>query len=76
MAIEAKLGLIRQLLAADVRTVSSVAVALLRDIPVREQRHRALVMASSDVVYRMNSSWTVMDPLDGRDLFISNDTPT
>jgi hypothetical protein len=52
-----------------------VAVALLRDIPVREQRHRALVMAGSDVVYRMNSSWTVMDPLDGRDLVISNDTP-
>jgi PAS domain S-box-containing protein len=32
-----------------------------------EKRFRALVAASSDVVYRMNADWTEMHPLQGRD---------
>lgn len=40
-----------------------------------EARYRALVKASSDVVYQMNADWTVMQPLDGRDLIASNATP-
>lgn len=40
-----------------------------------EERHRALVTASSDVVYRMSGDWTVMYPLDGRDLVASNIAP-
>jgi signal transduction histidine kinase/ActR/RegA family two-component response regulator len=37
-----------------------------------EERHRALVTASSDVVYRMSADWEVMQPLDGRGLIASN----
>ena len=37
-----------------------------------EQRHRALVTATSDVVYRMSADWSLMQPLDGRDLVASN----
>ena len=40
-----------------------------------EQRYRALATASSDVVFRMNSDWTLMFPLDGRSLIASNNTP-
>jgi len=40
-----------------------------------EQRHRALVTASSDVVFQMSGDWTVLQPLDGRDLVASNSTP-
>lgn len=40
-----------------------------------EQRHRALVAASSDVVYQMNADWTEMQPLDGRNLVASNEAP-
>ena len=40
-----------------------------------EERHRALVTASSDVVYRMSADWTVMHPLDGRNLVASNSHP-
>jgi PAS domain S-box-containing protein len=40
-----------------------------------EQRHRALVTASSDVVFQMSGDWTVMQPLDGRNLVASNSTP-
>ncbi len=31
-----------------------------------ESRFRALVNASSDVIYRLNADWTIMYPLDGR----------
>ena len=31
-----------------------------------ESRFRALVNASSDVIYRLNADWTIMFPLDGR----------
>ena len=40
-----------------------------------EERHRALVTASSDVVFQMSADWTVMRPLDGRNLVASNSTP-
>lgn len=40
-----------------------------------ETRYRALVTASSDVVFRMSGDWTVMQPLDGRNLVASNSTP-
>ena len=40
-----------------------------------EERYRALVTASSDVVFQMNGDWTMMQPLDGRSLVASNSTP-
>jgi PAS domain S-box-containing protein len=40
-----------------------------------EERYRALVTASSDVVFQMNADWSVMYPLDGRRLVASNSTP-
>lgn len=40
-----------------------------------EARYRALVTASSDVVFRMSGDWAVMQPLDGRTLVASNSTP-
>ena len=40
-----------------------------------EERFRALVTATSDIVYRMSSDWSVMQPLDGRGLVASNDAP-
>lgn len=38
-----------------------------------EQRHRALINASSEVVYRMSADWSTMQPIDGRDLVASNE---
>ncbi|MDG3004778.1 hybrid sensor histidine kinase/response regulator [Paludisphaera mucosa] len=40
-----------------------------------EQRFRALVTASSDVMYRMSPDWSEMQPLDGRGLVASSDAP-
>lgn len=40
-----------------------------------EQRHRALVTATSDVVYGMSADWSEMKPLDGRGLVASNTHP-
>lgn len=40
-----------------------------------EERYRALVIASSDVVYRMSGDWTELYPLNGRGLIASNDEP-
>jgi PAS domain S-box-containing protein len=40
-----------------------------------EQRYRALVNATSDVVYRMSANWEQMQPLDGRDFLTSNVAP-
>jgi PAS domain S-box-containing protein len=37
-----------------------------------EMRHRALLTATSDVIYRMNGDWSEMQPLDGRDLVASS----
>lgn len=41
----------------------------------REAHFRALAMATSDVVYRMNADWSEMQPLDGRGLVAGNDQP-
>ena len=41
----------------------------------REEHFRALVTATSDVVYLMNADWSEMQPLDGRGLVVSNSTP-
>jgi len=38
-----------------------------------ELRFRAFVMASSDVVYRMNSDWSEMAPLEGRNFIADSD---
>jgi signal transduction histidine kinase len=40
-----------------------------------EQRYRALVAASSDVVYRMNADWTEMRELHGRDFIADTAAP-
>ena len=41
-----------------------------------EERHRALITASSDVVYRMSADWSEMAPLDGRGLVASSAEPS
>jgi PAS domain S-box-containing protein len=40
-----------------------------------EQRYRALVTATSDVVYRMSADWLEMQPLDGRGFLVSTTEP-
>eukprot|EP00456_Euglypha_rotunda_P059200 TRINITY_DN493_c0_g3_i1.p1 TRINITY_DN493_c0_g3~~TRINITY_DN493_c0_g3_i1.p1 ORF type:complete len:1178 (-),score=284.29 TRINITY_DN493_c0_g3_i1:6361-9894(-) len=40
-----------------------------------EKRYRALVNATSDVVYRLSADWSEMYPLDGRDFLISTSEP-
>ncbi|MBC8087891.1 MAG: PAS domain S-box protein [Phycisphaerae bacterium] len=40
-----------------------------------EERHRALVTASSDVVYQLSADWTLLQPLDGRGLIASSSAP-
>jgi len=40
-----------------------------------ERRYRALVTATSDIVYRMSADWSFMQPLDGRELVASNIAP-
>ena len=41
----------------------------------KEERYRALVNATSDVIYRMSADWSEMQPLDGRDLVASSTEP-
>ncbi len=41
-----------------------------------EARFRALVTASSDIVYRMNADWTEMQPLQGRNFIADADKPS
>ena len=41
-----------------------------------EERHRALITASSDVVYRMSADWSVLGPINGRDLIQSSTAPS
>ncbi len=40
-----------------------------------ESRFRALVNASSDVIYSLNADWTIMQPLDGRGFLVDTDKP-
>ncbi|HWI16450.1 MAG TPA: PAS domain S-box protein [Vicinamibacterales bacterium] len=49
--------------------------SILEALRASEARYRALVTASSDVVFQMNGDWSVMQPLDGRGLVASNSTP-
>ena len=57
-----------QLRLADSRRLSREALR------ASEERYRALATASSDVVFQMSGDWTVMQPLDGRNLVASNST--
>lgn len=41
-----------------------------------EQRFRALVNATSDVIYRMSPDWLEMKALDGRDFLLDTDAPS
>jgi len=41
----------------------------------REEHFRALVTATSDVVYRMSADWSTMYPVNGRSLIASNTQP-
>jgi signal transduction histidine kinase/FixJ family two-component response regulator len=59
---------------------NSLALSRLRretEIRVREseERFRALVAASSDVVYRMNADWTEMRHMSGRDFVADTESP-
>jgi PAS domain S-box-containing protein len=45
------------------------------DLRASEERYRALVTASADVVYRMSPDWSEMQPIDGRDLIASAAVP-
>ncbi|MES2837862.1 MAG: PAS domain S-box protein [Bacteroidota bacterium] len=40
-----------------------------------EKQFEAMVIATSDIVYRMSADWSSMHPLDGRMLVASNDVP-
>ena len=42
---------------------------------VSGQRFEALAQATSDIVYRMSADWSLMQPLDGRAVVPSTDTP-
>ncbi len=65
-------------IAGAVAVVQDVSERKVSDAALREseQRFRALVTASSDVVYRMSSDWTQMQSLDGREFLADTTTPT
>jgi PAS domain S-box-containing protein len=56
----------------DVTERSEYEEALLQS----EERFRAMVTASSDVLYRMNADWTVMHSMQGRDFLADLPAPT
>jgi len=41
----------------------------------RESHLRALINASSDVIYSLNADWTVMNPMDGRGFLVDASAP-
>lgn len=45
-------------------------------LKLNEERYRAIVTATSDVIYRMSGDWSELYPLDGRGLVVSNEEPT
>ncbi|WP_240320702.1 sensor histidine kinase [Sphingomonas crusticola] len=51
------------------------AILAERAMIASEGRFRALVNASSDVIYRMTPDWSTMHPIDGRGLVANNDSP-
>lgn len=46
------------------------------DIKASEERFRAFTNATSDVIYRMNSDWTQMHQLQGREFIVDTSEPT
>lgn len=44
-------------------------------LPRHEQRYHALFKATNDILYQMSADWSEMQPLDGRGLVGSNDSP-
>lgn len=50
--------------------------AIELDLQKSEQRFRALVTATSDVVYRMNADWTEMQELQGQGFLSDTEQPT
>jgi PAS domain S-box-containing protein len=63
--------------AGVIAIVVDITEAVLADRAMRssEGRFRALVNATSDVIYRMTPDWTAMYPIDGRGLVPDNDQP-
>lgn len=51
------------------------AVLAERALKASEGRFRALVNATSDVIYQMTADWSVMQPLDGRGFISDNASP-
>ncbi|MDB5723318.1 MAG: histidine kinase, partial [Novosphingobium sp.] len=51
------------------------AVLAERALTESEGRFRALVSATSDVIYQMSADWSVMQPLDGRGFMTDSELP-
>ena len=47
----------------------------MNELSPNEERLKALITATSDVVYSMSPDWEVMSPIDGRNLVASNSSP-
>jgi two-component sensor histidine kinase len=47
-----------------------------RRVQESERRFRALTMASSDIIYRLNPDWTEMRQLDGRSIMVDTEAPS
>lgn len=47
----------------------------MNELSPNEERLKALITATSDVVYSMSPDWEVMSPIDGRNLVTSNSSP-
>ncbi len=63
--------------AGVIAIVVEITEAVLADraMIASEGRFRALVNATSDVIYRMTPDWSAMHPIDGRGLVPDNDQP-
>jgi len=65
----------------NVDGILSIGVDVTEQVTARkkleesESRFRALVNASSDVIYSLNSDWTIMRPLDGRGFLLDANEP-
>lgn len=54
---------------------SRIRAEIEESVRQSESRLRALVIATSDVIYRMNPDWTIMRQLDGRDFLQDTGAP-
>jgi PAS domain S-box-containing protein len=63
--------------AGVIAIVVEITEAVLADraLNASEGRFRALVNATSDVIYQMTADWSVMQPLDGRGFIPDSDLP-